>query len=202
MNIAAELNGTELTVFIEESTWKKTTLPFNQEHLKVDLVVFMGNDKPISHDAVSKPEPITDPSLMFCLENLTVAGFKQKLKRAGFVEPPYEVRLRNERFMLEKEYKDAYTITFMDYGTNKAFADWLVKVVPTLEAGLLLKRLREGGRYYTRAFAGFGEFANLKRFTEHRFELWQEAVIKNFEESVTNGTAQCEGCEKEKRSVE
>lgn len=202
MNIAAEINGTELTVFIEDSTWKKTTLPFNKELAIINLIVFMRESGPVSYDAVSKSEHITDPSLMFCQERITVAGFKKNLKKVGFNEAPYEISLSNERFRLKKVYKDAYTLTFMDYSNNPVFADWLVRVVPVLDAGMMLKRLREGGRYYTKDFAGFSEFANLKRFIEHCFELWHNKAVKDFEDAVANGTACCEGCEQEHKSNE
>lgn len=171
MNIVAQLSGTDLKIFIEGSGWKKTTLPFNREFVKVELVVIFIENISAFHDSCSKPTPTTShPSLMFCRENLTVTKFKQELKKIGQSEP-YEVLLSNSRFTLRKEYTNAYTITFFGYQNNHVFAGWVVKAVPVLDAGLLLQRLREGKRYCTREFAEFREFTDLKRFTEHRFQL-------------------------------
>src|SRR5580698_7869 len=99
MKIAAQQNETGVQIFIEESGWMKTTLPLNKETVKIELAVFMTEDDSIFHDTVSHPEPVTDTSLMFCLDKLTIAGFKQKLKKAGFGEP-YELKLSNKLFTL------------------------------------------------------------------------------------------------------
>ena len=192
MKIAAQQNGNDVQIFIEESGWMKTTLPLNKELVKIDLVVFMKDDDSIFHDAISHSEPVTDTSLMFCLDNLTVATFKQKLKKAGFGEP-YEVRLSNKLFALEKQFTDAYSLTFNDYKNNQAFTDWL-SFLPSLEAGFLLQRIHQGRPYGSRGFSEFREFPDLKRFTEHRFEIWHDAVVKEFEQAQPNGTAHCPGC--------
>jgi hypothetical protein len=84
MKIAAELRGTELTVFIERSNWKTTTQPFNKEIVKVGLVAYIIEGQPIFHDAVSRSEPDTHPSLKFCREELTLTDFKKELKKARF----------------------------------------------------------------------------------------------------------------------
>ena len=92
MKIAAQLlSTTEIKFFIEESGWSKTTVPFNQEQVKVELAAFFIDGKAAFHDASPKPEPWTShPSLMFCREKLTVAKFKRELKVTGETEP-YEV---------------------------------------------------------------------------------------------------------------
>ena len=197
MKIAAQQSGTDVKIFIEESGWMKTTLPLNKEVVKIDLVVFMKDDDSIFHDAVSHAEPVTDTSLMFCLDKLTVAVFKQKLKKAGLSEP-YEVRLSNNLFALEKEFTDAYSLTFNDYRNNQAFNNWLA-TLPSLEAGFLLQRIHQGRPYGSRGFSEFREFPNLKSFTGHRFEIWHDATVKAFELALANGTAICPGSEMEKK---
>ena len=107
MKIAAERIGTELKVFIEGSNWKETTQPFNKEIVKLGLVVYHIEGEPIFHDAVSKSDPDTHPSLMFCREELTLTTFKKEVKKAGYGEP-YEVRLGNDKFNLKKEVTRAY----------------------------------------------------------------------------------------------
>jgi hypothetical protein len=167
MNIAAQLSGTDLNIFIEDSGWKKATLPFNRQLVKVELAVFYIDGNSVYHDVASKPDaPTTPPSLMFCRESLTVIKFKQELKKIGQSEP-YEVLLSNNHFTLRKEYTNAYTLNFLGYENNPVFADWVVNAVPVLDAGLLSQRLREGKRYCTREFAEFREFTDLKAFKEH-----------------------------------
>ena len=41
MKIAAQQMGKDLKVFIEGATWKKATLPLNNQVVKIDLVVFI-----------------------------------------------------------------------------------------------------------------------------------------------------------------
>lgn len=191
MKIAAQLSGIDLQIFIEESGWMRTTLPLNKEMVKVELAVM--NDKGIYHDALHKAEPDTHPSLMFCRALLTLSDFKHNLKRAGYGEP-YEVRLSARLFTLKKEFTDAYTLTFPDYRNNQAFTRWLASI-PTLESGFLLQRLREGRRYCSRGFSEFRDFKDLKQFTEHRFGLWHDAIVKDYEDALANGSARCNGCE-------
>jgi len=193
MKIAAQTNGTDLQIFVEDATWKKITLPLNREPVKIELLVCTAGEKSIYHDAISKPEPVTDERLLFCRDKLTLATFKQKLKKAGFVEP-YEVRLRNSHFHLKKKFTDAYSFIFYDYKNNQAFNDWLA-ILETLEAGFLLQRLKERGHYFSRDFAEFREFNSMDEFVKHRFDLWHDATVKEFEQALADGTTACTGCE-------
>ena len=142
MKIAAELGGSDLKVFIEGSNWKKTTQPFNKEVVKVGLVAYIIDGEPINHDAISRSELDTHPSLMFCRDELTLADFKKELKKAGYGEPG-EIRLGNSRFALKKQLTDAYTLTFYNYCNNEAFNEWLASL-PTHEAGFLLQKMAAG----------------------------------------------------------
>ena len=193
MKIAAELRGTELKVFIERSNWKKTTQPFNKEMVKVGLVAYIIDDQPIFHDAVSRSEPDTHPALMFCRGELSLTDLKKEMKKARFGEP-YEVRLGNNRFSLRKEFIDAYTLTFYNYCNNPVFNHWLSSL-PTLEAGFLLQRIKDTGRYFSREFSEFREFENIKAFVSQRFDIWHEDTVKEFEEAVAKGKAHCPGCD-------
>ena len=120
MNIAAELRGIELTVFIEQSNWKTTTQPFNKEIVKVGLVAYIIDGQPIYHDAVSRSEQDTHPALIFCRGELSLTDLTKKLKKAGYGEP-YEIRICNNKFSLRKEFTGAYALTFYNYYNNLAF---------------------------------------------------------------------------------
>lgn len=199
MNIAAQLHNGILTLLIEGSTWQSVTAEFDKEKVNVERIVYM-EDTPVFHDTITtrtgKPE--TNPRLAFCATPITVESLKGKLKKAGFDEP-YEVRLANDKFTIEKEFTDAYTLTFFDFEKSKTFLRWLIKAIPSFEADNFMQQLRAGGRYYTRGFTDYREFVDLRRFTEHRFELWHDIVVKEFEEGLANGTVQCGGCEQEEK---
>ena len=196
MKIAAQTNGTDLQIFVEDATWKKITLPLNREAVKIELLVCTTGEESIFHDAVSKSQPDTNEGLMFCRDKLNLTEFKQKLKKAGLAEP-YEIRLGNSRFFLKKEFTGAYSITFYDYKNNQAFNDWL-SIFETLEAGFLLHRLKERSHYFSRDFTEFREFNSMEEFIRHRFEIWHTETVKEFEGALVNGTANCPGCENEK----
>lgn len=193
MNIAAQLNGYDLIIFSEGVTWKKTTLAFNQEKVKADLVVFISNGKHVFYDANSKSESDVTMPLAFCKETISVGEFKRKLKKGGFGEP-YEVRLASDRFEIRKEFPDAFTIVFKQYDENLLLAAWLLKSFPVLETAKMLQRLKSGRRYYTKDFAEYGEFENIEKFIGHRFEIWHKATVKEFEEAIIKGETRCEGC--------
>ena len=111
MNIAAELRGTELTVFIEGSNWKKTTQSFNKEMVKVGLIVYIIERERIFHDAVSREEATTHPSLTFCLEELTLKDLKKKLKKIPLVDLDELLSgsvewEKVQKFFLEGEFDD------------------------------------------------------------------------------------------------
>lgn len=182
MKIAAQTNGNDLEIFIEDAPWKKITLPLNREPVKIELVVCTAGEGSIYHDAISKPEPVTASLLIFCRDNLTLAGFKQKLKKAGLGEP-YEIRLSNNQFSLQKRFAGAYSVIFYDYKNNQAFNEWL-SIFETLEAGFLLHRLKERGHYFSRDFTGFREFNSMEKFIRHRFEIWHTETVKKFEDSL------------------
>ncbi len=93
-------------------------------------------------------------------------------------------------------YDEFTKVYFTDYGNNPVLAQWLVHTVPVLEAGTMLHRLKSGMRYYTRGFAEYREFDNIEAFMQHRFELWHDEVVAEFEKAITNGTATCTDCEK------
>jgi hypothetical protein len=193
MKIAAERIGTELKVFIEGSSWKKTTQPFNKEIVKLGFVVYYIEGQPIFHDAVSKSDPDTHPSLMFCLEELTVADFKKKLGKAGYGEP-YEVRLGNDEFDLTKVFPCAYALTFHNYTDNAAFFGWLGSL-SCPEAVLLLKRLMTQGRYFSAGYSESKDFNSFQGFVSHRFEIWHEEAVKEFEEALMKDKAHCPSCD-------
>ena len=193
MNIAAEVRATELTVFIEGSNWKKTTQPLNNEMVKVGLIVYIIERERIFHDAVSREEAATHPSLMFCHEEITLTDLKKKLKKAGYCEP-YEVRLSNNGFSFRQNWPDSYTLTFYNYCNNEAFNSWLASL-PTLEAGFLLQRIKDTGRYFSRGFSEFREFASIEDFVSHRADIWQAETVKQFEEAVAKGKVYCPGCD-------
>ena len=193
MNIAAELRGTELTVFIEGSNWKNTTQSFNKEMVKVGLIVYIIERERIFHDAVSREEATTHPSLIFCREEITLTDLKKKLKKGGYSEP-YEDRLSNNKFSFRQNWPDSYTLTFYNYCNNGAFNSWLASL-PTLEAGFLLQRLKDTGRYFSREFSEFREFASIEDFVSHRADIWQAETVKLFEEAVAKGKVHCPGCD-------
>jgi len=192
MNIAAELSGTELTIFIEGSNWKKTTQPLNKEMVTVGLIVYIIERERIFHDAVSREEASTHPSLTFCCEELTLTDLKKKLKKSGFSEP-YEIRLSNNKFSLHQNWLDCYTLTFYNYCNNEAFNSWLASL-PTLEAEFLLQRIKDTGRYFSRESSEFREFSTINQFITHRFDLWHEDTVKQFEKAVAKGKVRCPGC--------
>ena len=196
MNIAAELNNSILTVFTEGATWESLTTLFDKEKVKVERIVYMEED-PVFHDTITTGtgEPETHRRLAFCKDILTVGTLKRKLAEAGFGEP-YEVRLSSSTglFTIEKIYTEAFTVSFTDFQKNQSFLRWLIKSVPSFEADNFVKKLLAGGRYNTRAFAEYSAFADLTRFTEHRCELWQKLIIKEYEAGLLLGTARCEVC--------
>lgn len=179
MNIAAELIENEITVFIEGLSWKKITLPFNNEQVKVELAVAFIKGICYFHDAASNPGPATThDSLLFCRDPLTVGKFKREFKGTGKTEP-YEVRLRNKHFALRKEFIGGYTLSFPDYQSNQVFANWLIKALPALDAASALKRLKAGKRYYSKEFEEFREFGTISKFIGHRFALWHDKAVKS-----------------------
>jgi hypothetical protein len=180
MKIAAQLTGNDVVVFMEEATWKKATLPLNNQVVSTDLIVYIINDAHIFHDAISRPEPDTDASLIFCRQKITVANLKNELNTAGCVDPPYEVRLSNALFSLRKEFVDAYSIRYMDYTNNSAFKDWL-SMLPGLEGSFLLQRVFHTGRYYSRDFSEFREYDSIREFIRDRFVMWYETTVDEYE---------------------
>jgi hypothetical protein len=192
MKIAAERIGTGLKVFIEGSNWKKALEPFNKEIVKLRLVVYYIEGKPIFHDAVSREDPDTHLSLMFCRNDLTVADFNNKLGKAGYGEP-YEVRLGNGKFDLKKVFPCAYALTFHNYISNAAFLGWLGSLARP-ETDLLLKTLMTQDRYFGAGFPQSSVFCSIDEFMDQRFEIWQEEAVKEFEEALANGKAHCPGC--------
>ena len=196
MNIAAELNNSILTVFTEGATWQSATAVFDKEKVKVERIVYMEED-PVFHDTIttSTGEPETHQRLVFCKDILTVGALKSKLAEASFGEP-YEVKLSSSTglFTLTKIFSDGYTTSFKNFQKNQPFLRWLIKSIPSFEADNFIKKLLAGGRYNTRAFAEYSAFADLTRFTEHRCELWQKLIIKEYEAGLLLGTARCEVC--------
>jgi hypothetical protein len=178
MKIAAEQIDSKLKVFIEGSNWTVTTQPFNKEIVKFGLLVYYMEGQPIFHDAVSREEPDTNPSLMFCRESLTLSAFKKKIKKTGHGEP-YEVRLGNDKFDLQKEFPRAYTLTFHNYRDNNVFAGWL-ESLPALEAGFVSQRLKDNQFYFSRELSEFREFNSFEDFVCHRFKIWHEKTVKVF----------------------
>ena len=191
MNLAAELSGTELTIFIEGSNWKKTTQPLNKEMVNVGLIVYIIERERLFHDAVSREEATTHPSLIFCREELTLTDLKRKLKKAGYSEQ-YEVRLSNNRFSLRQNWPGSFTLTFYNYCNNAVFNSWLASL-PTLEAGFLLQRIKDSGRYFSRELSEFREFLSIEDFVSHRADIWQAENVKQFEEAVAKGKVHCPG---------
>ena len=193
MNIAAEISNNLLTVFIEGQPWQSVITPFKKEKVKVERIVYMEDD-PVFHDTITCPDtPETHKRLAFCKDVLSIDELKLKLEQAGFGEP-YEVRLGNDKFTIDKIFTDAYTLSFSDFEGNQNFLQWIIKVLPSFEVDNFMRRLRAGGRYYTREFSAYKEFADLNRFAIHRCELWQAAVVKEYESAILDGTARCEGC--------
>ncbi len=196
MNIAAELSNDMLTVFMEGLPWQSLTTLFDKDKVRVERILYM-EAEPVFHDTIttSTGEPETHQRLAFCKNTLSVGALKRKLTAAGFGEP-YEVRLSGSTglFTIEKIFTDAYTISFSDFENNQLFLRWLIKSIPSFEADNFVKTLLAGGRYNSRAFAEYDAFADLKRFTEHRFNLWHDAVVKEYEIALANGTAHCPGC--------
>jgi hypothetical protein len=181
MKIAAEQIDSKLNVFIEGSNWTVTTQPFNKEIVKSGLLVYYMEGQPIFHDAISKEEHDTHQSLMFCRDALTLATFKKEIKKAGYGEP-YEVRLGNDKFNLQKEFPRAYTLTFHNYTDNKVFAGWL-ESLPALKAGFVFQTLKDKQIYFSREFSEFREFNSFEDFVSHRFEIWHEETVKVFDRS-------------------
>ena len=193
MNIAAEISNNLLTVFIEGHTWESVTTLFKNEKVQVERIVYMEDD-PVFHDVITCPgKPETHKRLDFCKNTTSIEELTGKLELAGFGEP-YEVRLANDKFSVDKIFTDAYTFSFSDFENSQTFLQWIIQVIPSFEVSNFMQRLRASGRYYTRDFAGFREFADLNRFALHRCELWQAAVVKEFESALLSGTARCEGC--------
>jgi hypothetical protein len=181
MKIAAQQIGKDLKVFIEGATWKKATLPLNNQVVKIDLVVFINDEKRIFHDTCSRPDkPDTDPTLKFCREAMTITDLKKNLKKAGYSYPPHEVRLSSPLFSLKKEYLNAYYLKFEDYINNPAFTEWLSSF-PALEGDFLLQRVNNTGRYYSKDCSEFSEYAFIRDYIRDRFVLWYDATIKDYE---------------------
>jgi hypothetical protein len=180
MRIAAQKTKNDLSVFIEGTTWKKATTPLDSQIVSIDLVVYIIGAKRIFHDAWSRPEVDTDPSLLFCREELTLANFNKKVKKAGYGEPPYEIRLSSPMFDMKKEFVGAYFIHFTDYKNNPAFTEWLSSF-PAPEADLLLQRVKNTKRYYSRDCTEFKEYDSLQQYIRDRFELWYDATVKDYE---------------------
>ena len=193
MNIAAELNNDQLTVFIEGQPWQSLTTIFGKENIKVERMVYMEDD-PVFHDTITCPgKPETHKRLAFCKDVLSIEALKIKLEQAGFGEP-YEVRLANNKFTVEKIFTDSYIFSFSDVEKNQTFLQWIIQVIPSFEVDNFMRRLRAGGRYYNREFSTYKDFADLNRFATHRCELWMARVVKEFEGALLDGSARCEGC--------
>jgi hypothetical protein len=193
MNIAAEINNNQLTVFIEGQPWQSLTALFSRENIKVERIVYMEDD-PVFHDTITCPgKPETHKRLAFCKNVLSIDALIIKLEQAGFGEP-YEVRLGNDKFTIDKIFTDAYTLSFTGFENNQNFLQWLISAIPSFEVDNFMRRLRAGGRYYNREFSAYKDFADLNRFAIHRCELWQAAVVKEYESALLDGTARCEGC--------
>lgn len=195
MNIAALRDGSDLQIFIEGVSWKKIAQPFNGEKIKIDLLAFATEQGPVFHDAVTRAEPDTHPDLMFCRSAITLADFKRSINKLKYGEPT-ELRCHNEQVRLARKFSNAWLLNFADYQNNPVFAHWLVQAVPVLEAGTMLHRLKTGLRYYTRGFAEYREFDNIDAFMQHRFELWHDEAVAEYEKALANGTTTCAGCEK------
>ena len=197
MKIAAQLNGSILKIFVEDTTWKKILQPFNKEQIKVERLVYVVRNKHIFHDAISKSKPDTHPTLMFCRKKLTVWMLKQQIKRAGYGEP-YEMRLAwpNKLNTLDKVFPGAYTLTFRDYKVNTTFATWL-ESIETLEASFLLQRLQVSGRYHSRD-SKFRAYDTIDEFIWQSSEQWQREKVKEFEAALAKGTVTCPSCDLEK----
>ena len=192
MNIAAELSNEKLIVYIEGQSWQSLLTLLYKENIKVERIVYMEDD-PVFHDTITCPgKPETHKRLAFCKEVLSIDALKLKLDQAGFGEP-YEVRLGNDKFTIDKIFTDAYSLTFSDYETNQTFLQWLITKVPSFEVDNFMRRLRAGGRYYNREFSTYKDFADINRFAIHRCELWMARVVKEYE-GFLDGTARCEGC--------
>ena len=195
MNIAAQLDGGNLQLFIEGVSWKKITQPFNGEKMKIDLLAFATEHGPVFHDAVTRSEPETHPDIMFCRLLTTLADFKRSVNKLDFGEPT-ELRCHNAYVGLTRKFNGAWLLAFADYANNPVFAHWLIQAVPVLEAGTMLHRIKTGMRYYTRGFAEYREFDSIEAFMQHRFELWHDETVAEYEKALANGTATCPGCEK------
>ena len=180
MKIAAQQIGRDLKVFLQDCTWKKATIPLNNQMVKTELAVFIIDNKPVYHDAWSRPDkPDTDPTLMFCREEMTIADLKKNMKKAGYSYPPYEVRLKSPLLYFKKEYLNAYYIKFEDYLNNLAFTEWLASF-PALEGDFLLQRVKNTKRYCSRDCAEFMEYDFMTEYIRDKFVIWYDATVEDY----------------------
>lgn len=181
MKIAAQNFGKDLMVFIEDATWKKATIPLNNQVVKIDLAVFYIDNKPVFHDAWSRPDkPDTDSTLMFCREEMSIADLKKNLKKAGYIYPPYEVRLKSPLFSFKKEYLNAYYIKFEDYLNNPAFTEWLSSF-PVLESDSLIQRVKNTKRYCSTNCTEFMEYDFIREYIKACYNTWYDTTVKAHE---------------------
>ena len=57
-----------------------------------------------------------------------------------------------------------------------------------------MQTLKDNSRYFSREFSNFSDFDSFDEFVSHRFNIWHENTVKEYEEALAKGVAHCPGC--------
>lgn len=190
MEIAIHQQETGVQVYVEGISWTAITEYFQAETVNIYLLVFVIDGKYTSHD--SRVE-LTDDKLTFCKQSVVVKELLSRLKEME-LNYPNEVRIGNKHFLINQLFPDGYVLTFWD----KEHADKFITGITEKYLSGIKSAITNNKDFSTKGLNDdYVTSPNFDRFIDKRCNRWNDAVVKEFEDGVKNGTIICEGCSDE-----
>ncbi len=194
MEIAIKKEENTIKLFIEGITWETVKQVFKEEAVNIYLLVFFVDEDYAFHDENFEQ---TDNTLSFCKQNILFSELANRLADLKLGNP-CEVKIGNKHFHIRQHFSDAFEFTFRKEESAESFLESLRNNISQSVIDNLKSALITGSPFCTDEFnTDFGKANNMERFIEHRFDLWYDTTVREYEAALANGTAHCEGCEDE-----
>jgi hypothetical protein len=174
MEIAIQKLDNRYTIYVEGVSWHSMTNYFKNEAVNIYSLVYIIYGRRITHD---KNVDTGDDRLSFLKQNLPV---EQILALTGEMElvEPFECKLGNAKFFIERLFRDAYQITFKLKSEAQKFTSVLASNFSDLQ-----EALENEMSYSTDGFTDdFIKSKNFERFLDRRLERWRQEVVSNYDQ--------------------
>jgi hypothetical protein len=174
MEIAIQKLDTRYTVYVEGVSWHSLTNYFKSEAVNIYSLVYIIYGRRITHD---KNIETGNDRLSFLKQNMPM---EQIVELTGEMElnEPYECKLGNAKFFVERYFRDAYQITFHFKSEAQKFLNGLASDFTDLQ-----EALEKNKPYSTDGFTeDFTKSRDFDRFLDRRLERWRLEVVTNYDQ--------------------